>query len=58
MVLVDYNNESEYTPLKELETTNQGKLYCYNSPLSEASVLTYEMGYSMDSPNNLNIWES
>ena len=58
MVLIDFNNENEYTPLKELEKVNNGKLYCVNSPLSEAAVLSYELGYSMDNPNNLNIWEA
>lgn len=58
MVFIDYNDEKEYTPLKELEKVNKGSLYCLNSPLSEACVLSYEVGYSMDSPNNLNIWEA
>ncbi|MDF1843122.1 MAG: 2-oxoglutarate dehydrogenase E1 component [Rubripirellula sp.] len=56
-VLHDTRNGSTHTPLKHL-TENQASLELYNSPLSEAGVLGFEYGYSLDSPDGLVIWEA
>jgi len=56
-VLHDTKNGSKYTPLKHLEK-KQAPLELYNSPLSEAGVLGFEYGYSLDNPDGLCIWEA
>ncbi|MEM6363818.1 MAG: 2-oxoglutarate dehydrogenase E1 component [Planctomycetota bacterium] len=56
-VLHDVRDNSEYTPLANLHP-DQGKLELYNSPLSEAGVLGFEYGYSLDCPNGLIMWEA
>lgn len=56
-VLHDTRNGSTHTPLKHL-TDDQAPLELYNSPLSEAGVLGFEYGYSLDSPDGLVIWEA
>jgi 2-oxoglutarate dehydrogenase E1 component len=56
-VLHDTNNGSLYTPLKNL-SPDQASLELYNSPLSEAGVLGFEYGYSLDLPDGLTIWEA
>lgn len=56
-VLHDTKNGSLYTPLKNL-SADQASLELYNSPLSEAGVLGFEYGYSLDLPNGLTIWEA
>ena len=56
-VLHDIRNGSTYTPLKHLGE-DQGRLELYNSPLSEAGVLGFEYGYSLDTPHGLTIWEA
>ena len=38
--------------------TNEGLIEIYNSPLSEAGVLGFEYGYSLDCPEGLVIWEA
>jgi 2-oxoglutarate dehydrogenase E1 component len=44
-------------PLNQLSST-QGRLECVNSALSEAGVLGFDFGYSLDSPESLVIWEA
>jgi 2-oxoglutarate dehydrogenase E1 component len=56
-VLHDTKDGSKYTPLANL-SSDQAKLELYNSPLSEAGVLGFEYGYSLDSPDGLTIWEA
>lgn len=56
-VLYDQNTQQPYTPLANLNGAS-GKFYPCSSPLSEEAVLGFEFGYSMESPNNLTIWEA
>ena len=56
-VLHDTKDGSTYTPLANL-SPDQARLELYNSPLSEAGVLGFEYGYSLDSPDGLVIWEA
>lgn len=56
-VLHDTKNGKTYTPLANIGP-DQAPLELYNSPLSEAGVLGFEYGYSLDSPNGLTIWEA
>ena len=56
-VLHDVKTAGEYMPLKHLDP-NQAPIDIYNSPLSEAGVLGFEYGYSLDYPCGLTIWEA
>ena len=56
-VLHDPNTGEKYVPLQNL-SEGQAELELYNSPLSEASVLGFEYGYSLDCPDGLVIWEA
>lgn len=56
-VLHDTKDGSTYTPLANL-SSDQASLELHNSPLSEAGVLGFEYGYSLDSPDGLSIWEA
>ncbi len=52
---------TKYFPLKEHEEFKGeecGRYEVVNSNLTEAGSLSYEYGYSMESPRNLNIWEA
>jgi 2-oxoglutarate dehydrogenase E1 component len=55
--LIDTVNESEYVPLEHLAPEQAACEIC-NSPLSEASVLGFEYGYSRDYPEALVAWEA
>jgi 2-oxoglutarate dehydrogenase E1 component len=55
--LFDENYDTEYCRLNHI-TPDQGKMFMYNSHLSEYGVLGYEFGYSLASPENLVIWEA
>ena len=60
-VLVDYNNASRYTPLSHIAEISGGEANLFevrDSPLSEAGVLGFDYGYSLDMPNGLTIWEA
>jgi 2-oxoglutarate dehydrogenase E1 component len=56
-VLFDYETGAEYTPLEHIRD-KQGVFEVRDSPLSEAGVLGFEYGYSLDMPAGLNIWEA
>mgnify|MGYP002622664957 CR=1 FL=1 len=56
-VLYDYEDGHPYTPMQHLEP-DQAPLEIINSPLSEAGVLGFDYGYSLDSPNGLIMWEA
>ncbi len=56
-VLHDYEDGHLYTPLQHL-APDQAPVEIYNSPLSEAGVLGFEYGYSLDCPNGLTLWEA
>ena len=56
-VLHDTVSNQKYTPLKLLDP-NQARLDIINSPLSEAGVLGFEYGYSLDCPEGLVAWEA
>ena len=54
-VLYDTNTGVPYTPLESIGT---GKFQVWDSSLSEAGVLGFEYGYSLDCPDGLVIWEA
>ena len=56
-VLHDYNTGQPYMPLANL-AQGQAPVEIYNSPLSEAGVLGFDYGYSLDSPDSLVMWEA
>ena len=56
-VLIDSETGEKCFPLKQLGP-NQANVEIYNSPLSEAGVLGFEYGYSLDSPESLVLWEA
>ncbi|QDS86626.1 2-oxoglutarate dehydrogenase E1 component [Rosistilla ulvae] len=56
-VLHDEESGSIYTPLEHL-APDQAKFEIANSPLSEAGVLGFEYGYSLDCPEGLCAWEA
>ncbi|KAL4472230.1 hypothetical protein ABPG72_013863 [Tetrahymena utriculariae] len=58
-VFTDQITHKHWNPIKELyEGFNKGKLYVYNSPLSEIGALSYEYGYSLESERIFSIWEA
>ncbi|MEM9067658.1 MAG: 2-oxoglutarate dehydrogenase E1 component [Myxococcota bacterium] len=56
-VIYDVRNGRRYTRLGHL-SEDQAGLEIYDSPLSEAGVLGFEWGYSLDSPDALVMWEA
>jgi 2-oxoglutarate dehydrogenase E1 component len=53
----DYETGDPYTPLQHLGPS-QGPVDIVNSPLSEAGVLGFDYGYSLDCPDGLICWEA
>jgi len=56
-VLHDVKTDARLVPLQTFPSTN-ATFAIHNSPLSEASVLAYEYGYSVSSPETLVLWEA
>lgn len=56
-VLHDYEGRGTFTPLQHL-APDQAAFEVFNSPLSEAGVLGFDYGYSLDYPDGLVIWEA
>ena len=56
-VLHDYENGNEYIPLHNL-ATDPRRVGIWDSSLSEAGVLGFDYGYSLDMPDGLTIWEA
>ena len=56
-ILIDQENENKIVILNNL-TDKQEMFEIVDSPLSEASVLGFEYGYSLAEPNALVIWEA
>ncbi|HYZ89753.1 MAG TPA: 2-oxoglutarate dehydrogenase E1 component [Myxococcales bacterium] len=56
-VLADARNGRRYTPLANLRD-GQGRFEIYDSPLSEAGVLGFDYGFSLDTPEWLTCWEA
>ena len=56
-VLIDMTNGREYYPLAHV-SERQGRFHVYDSSLSEAGVLGFEYGYSLDAPDMLVLWEA
>jgi len=71
-VVKDQNTEEEFTPLNSLvksmdpsapmellsQPDVQAGFTCRNSILSEFGVLGFELGYSLENPNSLVLWEA
>ncbi|BFU92720.1 MAG: 2-oxoglutarate dehydrogenase E1 component [Nitrospira sp.] len=55
-ILHDTEDGRMYVPLQHL-APEQATVEIYNSPLSEAGVLGFEYGYSLDCPDGLVLWE-
>jgi 2-oxoglutarate dehydrogenase E1 component len=53
----DVETGEEYWPARHL-AEKQGEFQVYNSLLSEAAVVGFEYGYSLDSPDALVLWEA
>ena len=56
-VLHDFEDGHTYVPLQHL-AEGQAAVEIFNSPLSEAGVLGFEYGYSLDCPDGLVMWEA
>jgi len=57
IVIVDRETGWQYKPLKQCYA-NGGKLYAYDSPLSEFAAMGFEYGYSVARPDALVMWEA
>ncbi len=55
--IYDVNTGKPYLPLLHL-APEQARICVYNSLLSEAAVLGFDYGYSLDYPNMLCLWEA
>jgi 2-oxoglutarate dehydrogenase E1 component len=55
--LIDTETETKFIPLQNV-SAGQARFEVWNSPLSEASVLGFEYGFSRDYPEALVLWEA
>jgi len=56
-VMHDFYGNGTYTPLQHL-ASDQAPVEIFNSPLSEAGVLGFDYGFSLEYPDGLVIWEA
>jgi len=56
-VLYDISTEAAWIPLGAI-ATGGAAFRAFDSPLSEAAVLGFEYGYSLESPESLTVWEA
>jgi len=56
-VIYDMSHGKSFTPLNAL-ASDQAEYEVYDSMLSEAAVLGFEYGYSLDTPSALVLWEA
>ena len=54
----DFETGKAYCPLSHLDPNRQAPFDAFDSCLSEAAVLGFEYGYSLDDPNTLVLWEA
>jgi 2-oxoglutarate dehydrogenase E1 component len=54
----DQSTNETYTPLNNLAPTKQAHFTVSNSHLSEYAVLGFEVGYSLENPHALVLWEA
>lgn len=57
-VLHNQDEEGIYVPLNDLQLGDQAHFQVCNSNLSEMAVVGFEMGYSLESPKSLVMWEA
>lgn len=58
-VITDQTSGAKFCPLDSMSLGQpQGMFKVCNSSLSEFGVLGYELGYSMENPNSLVLWEA
>jgi len=57
-MLVDQESNEIFIPMNSIVEDQSGKLEIANSILSEEAVLAFEYGMSVESPDNLIIWEA
>ena len=56
-VLADVRDGKRYTPLAHLRE-GQGRFDIFDSALSEAGVMGFDYGWSLDTPDSLCVWEA
>ena len=56
-VLTDQQNDQTFVPLAHIQNL-QAPIEIVDSPLAEASVLGFELGYSLADPDTLVLWEA
>lgn len=56
-MLFDNDTENRLVTLNNLRP-DQGFMEVVNSPLSEEAVMSFEYGFSLESPENLVLWEA
>ena len=56
--LYDVKTGEEFTPLSKIAEQANCRFDAFNSMLSEAAVLGFDYGYSVETPDDLTIWEA